>query len=127
MALSEGRGSGELFVPSCIVCLLVEVIEPFHGHILDPACGSCGMFVESARFVAEHHKKPSAELAICGQEKEGATMDLCRRNLAMHGLEGGILQAITCYEDLHAAKGRADRAKTEVETMILGSEERKGG
>ena len=107
-ALSEGRGGGEFFTPSSIVRLLVEVIEPYRGRILDPACGSGGMFVQSARFVAEHRKSPSAELAIHGQEKEGATVNLCRLNLAMHGLEGDIRQAITYYEDLHRSPGRFD-------------------
>ena len=89
-ARSEGRGGGEFFVPSCIVRLPVEIIEPYYGRILDSACGSCGMFVQSARFVAEHRKHPSAEPAICGQEKEAATMNPCRRNLPMHRLEGGF-------------------------------------
>lgn len=53
-AMSEGQGGGEFYTPSSIVRLLTEVIEPYHGRILDPACGSGGMFVSSARFVAEH-------------------------------------------------------------------------
>ena len=55
-ARTEGQKGGEFFTPSCIVRLLVEVLEPFHGRILDPACGSGGMFVQSARFVAEHKR-----------------------------------------------------------------------
>ena len=81
-AMTEGRGGGEFYTPSSIVRLLVEVIEPFHGRILDPACGSGGMFVQSARFVSEHRKNPGAELAIHGQEKEGETVNLCRLNLS---------------------------------------------
>ena len=61
-AMSEGQGGGEFYTPASIVQLLAQVIEPFHGRILDPACGSGGMFVQSARFVAEHHKNPAAEL-----------------------------------------------------------------
>ena len=87
---------------------LVEVLEPYHGRILDPACGSGGMFVQSARFVAEHKKNPSSELAIHGQEKVADTVKLCRMNLAMHGLEGDIKEAITYYEDLHNSTGRFD-------------------
>lgn len=102
-ARTEGQKGGEFYTPSSIVRLLVEVIEPYHGRILDPACGSGGMFVQSARFVAEHRKNPSAELAIHGQEKVGATVSLCRMNLAMHGLEGDIKEAITYYDDLHQA------------------------
>ena len=107
-AMVEGHAGGEFYTPSSIVCLLVEVIEPYHGRILDPACGSGGMFVQSARFVAEHRKNPSDELAIHGQEKVAATVALCRMNLAMHGLEGEIKEAITYYDDLHNSTGRFD-------------------
>jgi len=107
-AKSEGQKGGEFFTPSSIVRLLVEVIEPYHGRILDPACGSGGMFVQSARFVAEHKKNPSAELSIHGQEKVGETVRLCRMNLAVHGLEGDIREAITYYDDPHDATGKFD-------------------
>ncbi len=89
-AMTEGQGGGEFYTPSSIVRLLTEVIEPFHGRILDPACGSGGMFVQSARFVAEHQKNPADELAIFGVEKTDETGRLCRLNLAVHGLEGDI-------------------------------------
>jgi len=115
-AMSEGQGGGEFYTPSSIVRLLVEVLEPFGGSILDPACGSGGMFVQSAQFVAHHHRmqpqaagKPhAAPLRIHGQEKESATAALCRMNLAMHGLEGDIKQAITYYDDAHRSTGRFD-------------------
>ena len=57
-ARTEGQKGGEFYTPSAIVRLLTEIIEPYHGRILDPACGSGGMFVSSARFVAEHKKIP---------------------------------------------------------------------
>ncbi len=107
-AMSEGQGGGEFYTPSSIVRLLVEVIEPFGGSILDPACGSGGMFVQSAAFVHAHHKADASPLRIYGQEKESATAALCRLNLAMHGLEGEIREAITYYEDAHAATGWFD-------------------
>ena len=107
-AMTEGQGGGEFYTPSSIVRLLTEIIEPFHGRILDPACGSGGMFVQSARFVTEHQKSPAKELAIYGQEKERATGDLCRMNLAVHGLEGDIKQAISYYDDPHDATGKFD-------------------
>jgi len=107
-AMTEGQGGGEFYTPFSIVRLLTEVIEPYHGRILDPACGSGGMFVQSARFVSEHRKNPAKELAIYGQEKERATGDLCRMNLAVHGLEGDIKQAISYYDDPHTATGRFD-------------------
>jgi type I restriction enzyme M protein len=107
-ALTEGQQGGEFFTPSSIVRFLVEVLEPYHGRVLDPACGSGGMFVQSASFVAEHKKNPADELSIHGQEKVEATTALCRMNLAVHGLEGDIKKAISYYEDLHDATGKFD-------------------
>ena len=75
-ARTEGQKGGEFFTPSAIVRLIVEIIEPFHGRLLDLASGSGGMFVQSARFVQAHKKNPSSELAIHGQEKVGATVAL---------------------------------------------------
>ena len=97
--------------PASIVRLLAEVIEPFHGRILDPACGSGGMFVQSARFVAEHQKNPAAELSIYGVEKTDETGRLCRLNLAVHGLEGDIRHGgnvNSYYDDPHNATGQFD-------------------
>ncbi|CAG0931515.1 partial putative type I restriction enzymeP M protein, partial [Planctomycetaceae bacterium] len=110
-AMSEGQGGGEFYTPASIVRLLAQVIEPFHGRILDPACGSGGMFVQSARFVAEHQKNPAAELAICGVEKTDETGRLCRLNLAVHGLEGDIRHGgnvNSYYDDPHTATGQFD-------------------
>ena len=110
-AMTEGQGGGEFYTPSSIVRLLTEIIEPFHGRILDPACGSGGMFVQSARFVAEHQKNPAAELAICGVEKTDETGRLCRLNLAVHGLEGQIRHGgnvNSYYDDPHSATGQFD-------------------
>ena len=107
-ASNEGSMGGEFYTPSSIVRLLVEVIEPYHGQILDPACGSGGMFVQSARFIQEHRKNPASELSIFGQEKVGATVSLSRMNLAMHGLEGDIREAISYYDDPHKLTGKFD-------------------
>ncbi len=110
-AMTEGQGGGEFYTPSSIVKLLTEVTEPFHGRILDPACGSGGMFVQSARFVAEHKKNPAAELSIHGVEKTDETGRLCRLNLAVHGLEGDIRHGgnvNSYYDDPHAATGQFD-------------------
>jgi type I restriction enzyme M protein len=110
-AMSEGQGGGEFYTPSSIVKLLTEVIEPYHGRILDPACGSGGMFVQSARFVTEHHQNPAAKLSICGVEKVDETGRLCRLNLAVHGLEGDIRHGgnvNSYYDDPHAATGQFD-------------------
>ncbi len=79
------------------------------GRILDPACGSGGMFVSSARFVSEHKKNPAAKLCIHGVEKTDGTGRLCRLNLAVHGLEGEIKHGgniDSYYDDPHDATGR---------------------
>jgi type I restriction enzyme M protein len=85
----------------------VEIIEPYHGRIFDPACGSGGMFVQSAAFV-EHHKKNINEISIYGQEKVAETIRLCKMNLAVHGLSGDIRQSNTYYEDSHKSVGKFD-------------------
>jgi type I restriction enzyme M protein len=110
-ARTEGSKGGEFYTPSSIVRLIVELLEPYHGRILDPACGSGGMFVSSARFVAEHKKNPAAELSIHGVEKTDETGRLCRLNLAVHGLEGDIRHGgnvNSYYDDPHDATGRFD-------------------
>ena len=107
-AMAEGQKGGEFFTPTSIVKLIVEVIEPFHGRILDPACGSGGMFVQSARFVQEHRLNPNDEIAIYGLEKIAETTRLCKMNLAVHGLSGDIRQANTYYEDLHNSVDKFD-------------------
>src|ERR1039458_5927086 len=106
-AMSEGQKGGEFFTPTSIVKLIVEIIEPFHGQILDPASGSGGMFVQSAAFV-EHHKKSVNEISVYGQEKVAETIRLCKMNLAVHGLSGDIRQAVTYYEDVHKSVGKFD-------------------
>ena len=110
-ARTEGSKGGEFYTPSSIVRLLVEVIEPFHGRILDPACGSGGMFVQSARFVSEHQKNAADELFIHGVEKTDDTGRLARMNLAIHGLEGDIRHGghiNSYYDDPHEAVGKFD-------------------
>jgi len=107
-AMSEGQKGGEFFTPTAIVQLIVGIIEPFHGRIFDPACGSGGMFVQSARFVAEHKQNPGAELSVYGQEKVAETVRLGKMNLAVHGLAGDIRQGNAYYEDLHKSTGKFD-------------------
>ncbi|MBI5375518.1 MAG: SAM-dependent DNA methyltransferase [Candidatus Schekmanbacteria bacterium] len=107
-AMSEGQRGGEFFTPISLVKLIVDVIEPYHGRIYDPACGSGGMFVQSAKFVERHKKRPSSEIMVYGQEKTAETVRLCRMNLAVHGLSGDIRQGNTYYEDLHNSFGKFD-------------------
>ena len=99
---------GEYFTPSSIVKLIVEVIEPFHGRILDPACGSGGMFVHSAEFVKRHNENPARAIRVYGVEKMADTQKLCRLNLAVHGLSGDIRVASSYYEDPHQMVGKFD-------------------
>lgn len=107
-AKAEGSKGGEFFTPTSLVKLIVEIIEPYHGRIYDPACGSGGMFVQSARFVENHHKNPNAEIMVYGQEKTEETVRLCKMNLAVHGLEGDIRQGNSYYEDIHDSVGKFD-------------------
>src|SRR5947207_5313484 len=107
-AMSEGQKGGEFFTPTSIVKLIVEIIEPFQGRIFDPACGSDGMFVQSARFIQNHQQNPSTEISIYGQEKTAETVRLCRMNLAVHGLSGDIRQANSYYENVHNCLGKFD-------------------
>jgi type I restriction enzyme M protein len=107
-AIAEGAKGGEYFTPTAIVRLIVEIIEPFSGKILDPACGSGGMFVQSAHFVEEHRNGKNGRLSIYGQERVDETVRLCKMNLAVHGLEGQVSQSNTYYENPFKAVGQFD-------------------
>jgi type I restriction enzyme M protein len=98
-AHQEMQKGGEFYTPSSIVRLIVEIIEPFHGRILDPACGSAGMFVHSADFVKRHQRSPDREISLFGIEKTRETIRLAKMNLAVHGLSGTIADANSFYED----------------------------
>lgn len=101
-ALREGQKGGVFYTPESIVKLIVDIIEPYHGRILDPACGSGGMFVHSAKFVDRHHKTANAELSIYGIEKDQTTVNLNKMNLAIHGLSGDVRVANTYYDKAQA-------------------------
>ena len=107
-AKSEGQRGGEFFTPTSIVKLIVEIIEPFHGLIFDPACGSGGMFVQCANFVENHKRSASEEISIYGEERVMDTVRLCKMNLAVHGLSGDIRQGNSYYDDLHESRGKFD-------------------
>ncbi len=107
-ALSEGQKGGEFFTPTSIVKLIVEIIEPYQGRIFDPACGSGGMFVQSARFVESHSQNPSNVLSVFGEERVIETVRLGKMNLAVHGLSGDIRQGNSYYEDVHKSVGKFD-------------------
>lgn len=112
-ALKEGQGGGEFFTPRSVVRLMVEIIEPRGGTVFDPACGSGGMFVQSAQFIDDHRKEVEAEgedtsVFVYGQEKESETVKLARMNLAVNGLRGEIKQGVSYYEDHHNSFGKFD-------------------
>lgn len=102
-ASAEGKNGGQFYTPQSVVRLLVEMLEPFHGRIYDPCCGSGGMFVQSERFVETHGGKQT-DLSIYGQESNPTTWRLCKMNLAIRGIEGnlGDQAADTFQSDLHA-------------------------
>ena len=107
-AMQEMQKGGEFYTPSSIVRLIVEIIEPYQGRILDPACGSGGMFVHSAAFVRAHKRSPEKELSIYGIEKVAETQRLARMNLAVHGLGGQIKEANAYYEEPFPIVGQFD-------------------
>jgi len=104
----KAHDGGEFFTPVSIVQTLVNVIEPDHGKIIDPACGSGGMFVQSAHFIEKMEANPSDRVTFYGMEKNPTTIRLAKMNLAVHGLEGDISKAISYYEDPHDLVGKAD-------------------
>ena len=94
----KAHDNGEFFTPVSLVSLIASVLEPGGGTVLDPACGSGGMFVQSAHFVERLHANPAEKLTFYGLEKNATTIRLAKMNLAVHGLEGNIQKAITYYE-----------------------------
>ena len=107
-ARAEGQKGGEFFTPTSLVKLIVQIIEPYHGRIFDPACGSGGMFVQSADFIKAHKANPSAQISVYGQERVDETRQLCLMNLAVHALSGDIKEGNSYYEDLHECVGKFD-------------------
>lgn len=109
-ALSEGQGGGEFFTPRSVVKLMTEIIEPHGGKVFDPACGSGGMFVQSAEFIHQHQTDAASDLDVyvCGTEKTLETVKLAKMNLAVNNLRGDIKQANTYYEDPFNSFGAFD-------------------
>jgi len=101
-ASAEGKGGGEFYTARCVVKLLVEMIEPLHGRVYDPCCGSGGMFVQSERFV-EAHGGHKGDISLYGQESNPTTWRLAKMNLAIRGLDGdlGPQPADTFHNDVH--------------------------
>ncbi len=110
-ARSEGSKGGEFFTPRAVVRLMVEMIEPHGGKVFDPACGSGGMFVQSAHFILEHQKELKGSeggVYVYGQEKTMETVNLAKMNLAVNGLRGEVKKANTYYDDAFGSFGAFD-------------------
>jgi type I restriction enzyme M protein len=103
--------NGEFFTPPSIVQTIVNVIEPDHGIVFDPACGSGGMFVQSSHFIEDAGKDTMKRVTFYGHEKNETTAKIAQINLAVHGLQGTIRagnEAITYYKDPHELVGKCD-------------------
>lgn len=102
-ALAEGQGGGEFFTPRTIVQYMVEVLKPTEGKILDPACGSGGMFVQTAHYIKRQKKKTgqnnNINLRAYGVEKTGETANLAKMNLFLNNIRGDITEGNSYYAD----------------------------
>jgi len=107
-AMTGAQEGGEFFTPMSLVQTIVNVIEPDHGIVFDPACGSAGMFVQTGYFIENEGLKPAEKVTFYGQEKAELNTKLAKMNLAVHGLEGNIQEGNTFYEDKHSLVGGAD-------------------
>jgi type I restriction enzyme M protein len=107
-SVQKAHDNGEFFTPSSIVQTIVNVIEPDHGTVFDPACGSGGMFVQSSHFIEHEGDDTAKKVVFYGQEKNRDTIRIAKMNLAVHGLEGKIAEAITYYQDEHNLAGKCD-------------------
>ena len=104
-AKSGAQEGGEFFTPPSLVKTIVNIIEPNHGVILDPAAGSAGMFVQTAHFIEENGFDASKKVTFYGQEKTDTNTKLAKMNIAVHGLDGDMVQGNTFYEDKHELVG----------------------
>ncbi|MDN5309169.1 MAG: type restriction enzyme protein [Methanolobus sp.] len=97
---AEGKRGGQFYTPQSIVRVLVEMIEPYHGRIYDPCCGSGGMFVQSEKFIEAHGGK-LGDISVYGQESNQTTWRLCQMNLAIRGIDSNIKWGDTFHNDQH--------------------------
>jgi type I restriction enzyme M protein len=107
-AIQGAQDNGEFFTPPSLVQTIVNVIEPDHGIVFDPAAGSAGMFVQSSHFIERLGQDTTHRVSFFGQEKTATTIRLAKMNLAVHGLEGDIREANTFYEDVHTLVDKCD-------------------
>jgi len=107
-SIQKAHDNGEFFTPSSLVQTIVNVTEPNRGTVLDPATGSGGMFVQSSHFIEHEGGDTMKKVVFYGQEKNRDTIRIAKMNLAVHGLEGKIAEAITYYQDEHTLVGKCD-------------------
>ena len=110
-AKAVASDDGVFFTPKSLVKMLVNVLEPKRGIMLDPACGSGGMFVQTGDFVSETGMNANTQMTFYGQEKVDYNAQLCLMNMAVHGLNGRIMsgsEANTFYHDAHNLEGKCD-------------------
>jgi type I restriction enzyme M protein len=107
-AMQGAQDNGEFFTPPSLVQTIVNVIEPDHGIVFDPACGSGGMFVQSSHFIEQHGENASHRVTFFGHEYKTSNIRLAKMNLAVHALEGDIREANTFYEDPHELLSKCD-------------------
>jgi len=107
-SIQKAHDNGEFFTPSSLVQTIVNVIEPDHGTVFDPACGSGGMFVQSSHFIEHEGGDTARRVVFYGHEKNRDTIRIAKMNLAVHGLEGKIAEALTYYQDEHTLVGKCD-------------------
>lgn len=100
-AMQGAQDNGEFFTPPSLVQTIVNIIEPDHGVVFDPACGSGGMFVQSSHFIEQRGENAAHRVTFYGQEYKTSNLRLAKMNLAVHALEGNIVEANTFYEDPH--------------------------
>ena len=101
-AEAEGKLAGEFYTPACVVKTLVNVLQPYHGRVYDPCCGSGGMFVQSAKFIEQHSGKIN-DISVYGQDSNPTTWKMAHMNLAIRGIEANLGQynADTFFNDCH--------------------------
>jgi len=107
-AKKGAQEGGEFFTPPSLVSAIVNVIEPDYGNVFDPACGSAGMFVQTAHFTEEEGFEPASKVTFYGQEKTSTNIKLAKMNMAVHGMDAKLIEGNTFYEDHHSLVNKCD-------------------
>lgn len=125
-AMTGAQEGGEFFTPLSLVQMIVNVIEPDHGIVFDPALGSAGMFVQTGYFIEQEGMRPAEKVTFFGQEKTETNTRLAKMNLAVHGLEGNIQEGNTFYEDKHNLYNSCDFVMANPPFNVDGVDKAKG-